>query len=93
MFKLIAATALPAHKLRVEYADGVTGEVDLSHLVGKGVFSAWNDPTAFETVTIGSHGELLWSDEIDLCPDAIYLEITGKSAEEVFPSLREPTDA
>ncbi len=93
MLKPVAVTALPEYKLRVEYADGVTGEVDLSHLVGKGVFAAWNDPTAFEAVTIGDHGELMWSDDIDLCSDAIYLEITGKSAKDLFPSLKVPADA
>lgn len=93
MLKPIAVTALAEYKLRVEYADGVTGEVDLSHLVGKGVFAAWNDSTAFEAVTIGDHGELVWSDDIDLCSDAIYLEITGKSAEDLFPSLKVSADA
>ena len=93
MPKPVAVTALPKYKLRVEYADGVSGEVDLSHLVGKGVFAAWNDPTAFEAVGIGDSGQLAWSDEIDLCSDAIYLEITGKSAEDLFPSLKVPTDA
>ena len=91
--KPVAATALPEYKLRIEYADGVTGEVDLSHLVGQGVFAAWNDPKAFETVTIGEEGEFRWSDNIDLCSDAIYLEITGKLAEDVFPSLKVPADA
>jgi hypothetical protein len=93
MLKPVAVATLPGYKLRVEYTDGVTGEVDLSHLVGKGVFAAWNDPTAFAAVTIGDHGELRWSDEIDLCSDAIYLEITGKSAEDIFPTLKAPADA
>ena len=93
MLKPVAVTALPEYKLRVKYADGVMGEVDLSHLVGKGVFAAWNDPSAFEAVTIGDHGELKWSDDIDLCSDAIYMEITGKSAEDLFPSLKVPADA
>ncbi len=93
MLKPVAVATLPGYKLRVEYTDGVTGEVDLSHLVGKGVFAAWNDPTAFAAVTIGDHGELRWSDEIDLCSDAIYLKITGKSAEDIFPILKAPADA
>ena len=93
MLKPVAVTALSGYKLRVKYADGVTGEVDLSRLVGKGVFAAWNDPSAFQGVTIGDHGELRWSDNIDLCSDAVYLEITGKSAEDVFPNLKAPADA
>lgn len=89
----VAVTALPGHKLRVEYSDGVQGEVDLSHLLGKGVFAAWKDLSTFEAVTIGAHGEIKWSDDIDLCSDALYLEITGKSAEDLFPNLKVPTDA
>lgn len=93
MVKAVAVTALPEYKIRIEYADGVTGVVDLSHLVGKGVFAAWNDPITFEAVSIGDHGELKWSDDIDLCSDAIYLEITGKAAEEIFPNLKVSADA
>jgi hypothetical protein len=87
MFRPVEVNALPGYRLYVRYADGVAGEVDLSNLVGQGVFVAWNDPTVFEQVSIGPSGEIRWSDQIDLCPDAIYLQITGKTPEEVFPSL------
>ena len=92
MLKLIHAEPLPGYKLRVRYSDGVTGEVDLSHLVGKGVFQLWNDPEAFARVAIGTAGEVRWTDEVDLCSDALYLEITGKQPEELFPSLRKVSD-
>lgn len=87
MFKPVNVTPLRGYKIRIRYADGVEGDVDLAHLVGKGVFSLWNDPNAFENVWIGPSGEIKWSDEIDLCPDALYMEITGKAPEEVFPNL------
>ena len=29
-----------------------------------------------------------WGSDIDICPDAMYLRLTGKSPEEIFPSLR-----
>ena len=35
-----------------------------------------------------SHGAIEWGSEIDICPDAMYLRLTGKSPEELFPSLR-----
>ena len=38
---------------------------------------------------IGSSGELAWGDEIDICPDALYLRITGKKPEDLFPKLQE----
>ena len=43
----------------------------------------------FESVDIGEHGQVAWGDEIDMCPDALYLRLTGKTPEEVFPNLRE----
>ncbi len=88
MLKLIHAEPLPGYRLRLRYAGGVTGDVDLSHLVGKGIFQLWNDPDAFGRVSIGTAGEVRWSDEVDLCADALYLEITEKQPDEVFPRLR-----
>ncbi len=88
MFELIEVQPLTGHRLRLRYADGVTGIVDLSHLVGKGVFQLWNDPEAFGRASIGSSGEVRWSDEVDLCADALYLQVTGKQPSEVFPGLR-----
>ena len=63
--------------------------MDLSEAVGKGVFALWRDPLAFNQVRIGSSGELVWGDRIDLCPDALYLKVTGKNPEDIFPALRE----
>ena len=87
MFRLVEIQALPGYRLHVRFADGVEGEVDVSHLVGHGVFAVWNDPRVFQDVTIESSGEPRWGDTIDLCPDALYLTITGKSPEDVFPNL------
>lgn len=87
MLNLIEVRPLPGYRLHLQYADGAAGDVDLSSLVGKGVFCLWNDPQAFQNVSIGSGGELYWSDEVDLCADALYMQITGKTPEEVFPSI------
>lgn len=89
MLKPIEVKAMPDYKIWVKYADGVEGTADLSHLAGKGVFALWNDTTAFERVYIGEHGQIAWSDEIDICPDSIYLQITDKSPEDLFPNLKE----
>lgn len=93
MVKLINVTPRSGYKLLLEYNDGVIGEIDLSHLIGQGVFRAWRDARLFEAVTIGKHGELHWSEDLELCADALYLQITGKSAEELFPNLRAAADA
>jgi hypothetical protein len=58
------------------------------------VFEAWNDRNFFEGVRLGSHGAIEWGTDIDICPDAMYLRLTGKSPEEVFPALKSvPADA
>jgi hypothetical protein len=88
MHKIVKVTILKDYKVNLEFADGRQGVADLSHLVGKGVFALWNDYEAFRNVTIGSSGELLWSDRVDLCPDALYLKITGQKPEDLFPNLK-----
>ncbi len=52
------------------FDNGVCGVVDLSDLVGKGVFAVWRDPHIFQQLQIGSFGELAWLGKIDLCPDS-----------------------
>jgi len=56
------------YKLWLRFSDGAEGIVDLSHLVGKGIFSQWLKPGNFDQVSIGESGELRWGDSIDLCP-------------------------
>jgi hypothetical protein len=87
MFRPVKVEALPDYRLWVEFADGAAGEVDLRHLVGKGVFALWNDYAAFEQVYIGDVGQIAWSDTVDICPDAVYMQITGQTPEKLFPSL------
>lgn len=77
------------YKVSLKFSDGVAGTVDLSSLAGKGVFSYWNDPKHFADIHIGNTGELQWGDAVDLCPDQLYLEITGKTPEDIFPMLRQ----
>ena len=88
MVKITKVSVLKNYRLEVAFDDGVCGVVDLSDLVGKGVFTLWHDPHIFEQVQIGSFGELVWLDKIDLCPDSLYLKVTGKKPEDVFPILR-----
>ena len=85
----VEAKPLDRYRLWIRFSDGVEGTVDLSELAGKGVFALWDDYGQFENVHVGAGGELAWGDDIDLCPDAIYLKATGKSPEELFPKLRE----
>ena len=72
MRRPVSVEPLTNYRLRLRYDDGRTGVVDLSDLAGQGVFALWNEAGAFERVRIASHRALVWSDEVELCADALY---------------------
>jgi Protein of unknown function (DUF2442) len=76
------------HRIWLRFDDGVEGIVNLSRLVGQGVFAAWRDYDFFKQAFLAGHGALAWPGDIDLCPDALYLEVTGKQPEDLFPILK-----
>lgn len=80
-------------RLHVKFSDGVEGTVDLSDFAGKGVFALWNDYSQFEKVTVGSSGELVWNEDVDMDGLGIYLKLTGKRPEDVLPKLQELSHA
>lgn len=92
MLQPIEVKALPEYRLWLRFSDGVEGEVDLSPFRGRGVFTLWDDPRAFEAVRIGPGRAISWSDEVELCPDSLYLQITGKRPEELFRDLEAISD-
>ena len=48
MRKISKVKASQGYRLELEFDDGVSGTVDLSYLVGKGVFALWCGRPAFE---------------------------------------------
>jgi hypothetical protein len=82
MIRPTKVEALSGNRIRVTYPDGVAGEIDLSAMVGHGVFAPLTDDAFFQTVHLGEYGQIAWSEEIEICSDAAYLEITGKKPAE-----------
>ena len=70
--------ALPSFRIRVGYPDGTVGVIVLSADVGRGVFAPLADEAFFQTVHIGRFGQIAWSEDIEICPDAAYHEILGR---------------
>ena len=87
MFKPIEVLPRARYRIWLRYSDGLQGEVDLSHLAGRGVFKAWQKPGVFETVHLAEDGSVSWGEGLDLCSDSLYLQLTGKSPEDLFPNL------
>jgi hypothetical protein len=78
MVRPIKVEPVSGYRLRIRYADGVEGIIDLSDQVGRGVFAPLRDEAFFRKVQIRDRGQISWSADLDICPDSAYLEITGK---------------
>jgi hypothetical protein len=78
----IKVEALSGYRIHVAYSDGAKGIIDLSADVGHGVFAPLADEAFFRTAHIGRYGQIAWSEDIEICPDAAYHDITGTIAAE-----------
>ena len=88
MIRPIEVEPRPGYRIWLRYSDGASGEIDLSCLAGQGVFRIWNDQPCFEAVYIAPGGGIAWEEDIEICPDALYLKLTGKSVAELMPGAQ-----
>jgi hypothetical protein len=86
--RILVARPLDNYKIWLEFADRSAGNVDLSHLAGKGVFASWNNYKNFESVAIEKGRRLVWPDDIDIDADSLYLKVTGKTPIGSLPENR-----
>jgi Protein of unknown function (DUF2442) len=80
MSRLTHIEARPGFQLWLEYSDGQRGLADVSDVAGQGVFALWNEPGAFARVQVGEFGQARWTDEVELCPDALRLRLADALA-------------
>jgi hypothetical protein len=79
-WRVIAVEALQEFRLRVRFADGLSGVVDVSRLVhspNAGVFSVLSDPARFAQVGL-ELGAVSWPGAIDLAPYAMHDAVRAK---------------
>jgi hypothetical protein len=60
------------------FDDEPAGTIDVSDLADRGVFTGWRDRRVFESVHVTDGGAVEWPADMDLCPDAPYLRLTGQ---------------
>jgi hypothetical protein len=73
-WRVTAVETLPDYRLRVVFADGLSGEVDMSKVVRSpkaGVFARLTDASLFAQVRL-EYGAVTWPGELDLAPDAMH---------------------
>jgi len=85
----VEVEAVDGLSIRVRFDDGTEGVADLSRHEGKGIWRPLSDRRFFESVRIDPEsGAVSWGDDfVDVCPDWLYMEITGKTLEEHMPGL------
>ncbi len=82
--RVIAVRYLGGYKLEITFSDGKKGIVDWSEKLAKakrgGIFEPLKDPNDFAQVELGE-GTIRWPNGVDVCPDALYERVSGKSAQ------------
>jgi hypothetical protein len=84
MERPVRVTPLPGAKVLIVFTDGMEGVIDMSGSVGRGVFAPLSDPHVFARVYVGDHGQIAWSEEMEVCPDAAYREAVRRRSREAI---------
>ena len=80
--KAIYVKAISNSKISVSFDDGISGIVDLSELIQKGIFRKLNDLILFAKVyTTGE--AIAWSDDLEIDALNIYANIVKKEPSEL----------
>lgn len=71
LLRIVDATPLEPHRLRLTLSDGTVIERDVEHLlVGSILAPIRDDPSVFAAVRV-ENGTVVWPNGADLCPDVI----------------------
>ena len=77
LWRVVKVKALSGYRLEVEFADGVQGVLDYSHVLRGPMFEPLRDPARWAEVRIDEDGVVCWPNGADLAPDAMYERLTG----------------
>ncbi len=78
------------YKLEISFSDGTVASLDFrKRVVGRGgVFIALENIEFFAQVAVDREaGTLVWPNGVDLCPDVLYAEATGKDIQDLGNEL------
>lgn len=76
----VAVEPRPGYRIWLRYSDGVSGEVDLSPLAGKGGIATPGKSAFFPAARLDLDRAIVLNEDLELCPDALYLQLIGQSA-------------
>jgi hypothetical protein len=90
LHRVVKLEALPDYRLRVAFADGTAGQVDLRSIIGRGIFGPLADPEYFARAIIDEFGAVTWPNGADLAPDAMYRELRDRGEWSLPPRRATP---
>ncbi len=71
--RVIAVDVLNDHQLMVTFDNQEKRIFNVSDYLDYPVFKVFCNPSYFKSVQVG-HGTLVWPNEVDFCPDTVYLK-------------------
>jgi hypothetical protein len=78
--------------ISIKFDDGVSGNIELTDLVQKGIFKALQNKNEFAKVYTNGYS-IAWSNELEIDATTIYSELTGKNFGEILsPKLSHATN-
>lgn len=85
--RVVEAQPLKKYRVRLRFADGMAGIVDLADFAGRGVFKRWDRPEVWEGMRI-KHDTLQWGPDdpgevLDFSPEMLYSRASGISRDEM----------
>ena len=79
MHRVTSVEPLASCRLRLSFDDGLCSKLDLSDMIGKGVFEVLADPAEFAKVYVDPETHTVaWPGGIDLCPDSLYEDVQSR---------------
>jgi hypothetical protein len=80
LYDVIGATYRGDYLIEIEFDDGSRGLVDFSkYLQRSGVFERFRDLAYFRRFVVNEDaGTLTWGNEVDIAPETLYAEATGR---------------
>jgi len=76
------------YRIFISYSDGTEGILDLDYLKEKPIFHKWASPDFFNSVYINQpENAISWDEDIELCPDNLYLKLKKMSFSEYNKQL------
>jgi hypothetical protein len=87
---VVKATYRGEYRIELEFDDGQIGVVDFSRYLKRGgVFERFKDLEFFRSFSVNAElGALTWGDEVDVAPETLYAEATGRG----FPPWMAPQE-